>query len=94
MVNLQIIKATEARNNFFSLLKKSYFKKQNFLIEKGGIPMVYMVSVNGGLSQKQAKTSKTKKNLRLLAAMEKFQKNMKKTSDSVLLLRKMRRYGR
>jgi len=94
MANLQRIKATEARNNFFSLLNQSYFKKQSFIVEKGGIPMVYIISVNEDLPKGRKKLSRAEKNLRLLVRMEKFQKKMKVTSDSVLLLREMRRYGR
>lgn len=93
MNNVQRIKATEARNNFFNLLKQSYLEKQTFLIEKGDIPMVYITPIDK-LNFKREAESDIKKNLRLLKEIEKFRNSMKKTSDSVRLLREMRRYGR
>lgn len=91
MQNIQSISATKARNNFFNLLKKSYLEKKTFLIEKGEIPMVYMMPVDLVVSEKE---SKENKQLELLKEINKFRNKMKQTSDSVRLLRKMRRYGK
>ena len=34
---------TKARNDFFRIVKRSYLKKEAFLIEKGGIPLSYIL---------------------------------------------------
>ncbi len=45
MKKIQKIGATEARNDFFNLLTKSFKKKQPYLIEKGKIPTAYLIPV-------------------------------------------------
>ena len=60
MKQLQLIKATEARKRFFELLKMSYLNKSRFLIEKGGIPVVYLTPVlNVQKNLKRRKLSRT-----------------------------------
>lgn len=54
MSQIQNISATEARNNFFNVLKESYLEKKRFLIKKGGIPMVYIIPVNDMANQAYA----------------------------------------
>ena len=85
MENAQIINATEARNNFFSLLEKSFLKKRSFLIKKGNIPMAYIIPVSMVKDQKESQ-------LALLERVGKLRESMVPTSNSVLLLRKIRRY--
>lgn len=43
MDEVKRIAATRARNKFFEILRKSYLEKQIFLIEKGGIPIAYII---------------------------------------------------
>lgn len=93
MQNIQRINATKARNNFFNLLKKSYLENKTFLIEKGEIPMVYMVPVDFSVT-KDSLASKQDQQLRLLRKINKFRNSMKQTNDSVGLIRQMRKYGR
>lgn len=93
MNNVQRIKATEARNNFFHLLKKSYLEKQTFLIEKGDIPMVYIVPTSEDIFKRDSTFQEVKKQLKILKKIEKIHQSMKVTSNSVSLLRKMRRHG-
>ncbi len=90
MLQLTRISATRARNDFFNLLKKSFLEKQAFIIEKGQIPMAYLMPV---YEEELIKTGQ-RSEVKLLAELEKFRSSMKKTSDSVGLLRKMRRYGK
>jgi hypothetical protein len=37
---------TKARNNFFKIVRRGYLKKEVALVEKGGIPVSYIVPVN------------------------------------------------
>ena len=93
MVDIQRISATQARNDFFNLLKKSYLEKIPFLIEKGEIPMVYMIPINHS-SMNKKNIFQNKAQEKLLYKLNKFKNSMKETSDSVILLREMRRNGR
>lgn len=86
MNKLQRINATQARNNFFNLLRKSYLEKQSFLVEKSNIPMVYIVPATSD-------NNIQKNQLAILKKAQKLRNSMKQTPDSVSLLRKMRRYG-
>jgi len=89
----QRINVTKARNNFFNLLKESVLEKQTFLVEKGEIPMVYLVPVsemelNGDFSYGNNTM------IQLLKRLKRFRSSMRVTSDSVKLLREARKYGR
>ena len=53
MENTQRIGATKARNNFFQLLQESFMNKKPFLVEKGKIPMVYIIPVTADLNAKK-----------------------------------------
>lgn len=95
MYTMQIkrINATRARNEFFNLLKESVLEKQTFIIEKGEIPMVYMVPVSEiGLDRNLNYGSNDM--MQLLKRLKRFRSSMKMTSDSVKLLREARRYGK
>jgi len=65
MKQVQVIKATEARNNFFELLKLSYLHEKSFLVEKGGIPMVKITPVGKKTSSKKKMSKKEYLNLLL-----------------------------
>ena len=87
------ISATQARNNFFRILKESFLEKQPFIVEKGQIPLVCIVPLSEDNGKKQVVT-RLKKMQQLLTRLEKFRRTMGETEDSVKLLREMRRYGR
>lgn len=93
MQNIQRINATKARNDFFNLLKKSYLENKTFLIEKGEIPMVYMIPVDFSV-KKDSPTFEQDQQLILLKKINKFRNSMKQKGDSVRLIRQIRRYGR
>ena len=93
MKQLKRITATKARNDFFNLLKKSFLEKQTFIIEKGEIPMVYLVPVSE-IDFDQKAIFDQKAAIRLLKKLEKFRASMKETSDSVKLLREIRKDGK
>lgn len=84
---LQKITATKTRNNFFKILDSSFKKKKIFIVEKSGIPMAYIVPA-------EEFTYNGDKNLKLLDKVERFRKSMRKTTDSVKLLREIRKYGK
>jgi len=91
-MQIQRINATSARNDFFNLLKASVLGKQTYLIEKGEIPMVYLIPVseiqlNDFLNNDKAEGE-------LLEKLRKFRFSMGATSDSVRLLREARKNGR
>lgn len=86
MNKIQTIGATQARNNFFNLLKKSYLEKQTFMIERGDIPMVYIVPATIVDIDERDQFS-------VLRKAKKLRDSMPLTADSVSLLRKIRRYG-
>lgn len=66
MEEAQRIGATEARNNFFKLLRESFLEKQPFLIEKGKIPMVYIIPVTAKtLTAEPSKEEYTEKLLKI-----------------------------
>lgn len=87
------INATQARNDFFNLLRESFLEKQSFIIEKGKIPMVYIIPASEGNWEQRLTAGRTK-DRQLLRNLEKLRGAMKKTADSVKLLREMRMYGR
>jgi len=86
------INATEARNDFFNLLRESFLEKQPFIIEKGKIPMVFVVPVSES-NWGEKITFRQKKVMQLLKSLGEFRGKMRETSDSVKLLREMRMYG-
>ena len=99
--NTQIINATQARNNFFNLLTQGYLKQQTYIIKKGGIPLMRLSPLDEThfdyVEKIEKKTNLTKEQtdqLVLLEEMAKIRKTMKKTSDSAIMLRRMRRYGK
>jgi prevent-host-death family protein len=91
-MSVKQINATEARNNFFSLLKQSYLGQQTYLVKKGDIPMVYIVPVNHG-NLEQAMLEKEKQ-MDILQQASKLRESISEGSDSVKMIREMRRYGR
>ena len=99
--NTQIISATQVRNNFFNLLTQGYLKQQTYIIKKGGIPLMRLAPLDDihfdYIEKAEKKISLTKEQtdqLALLEEMAKIRKTMKKTSDSAIMLRKMRRHGK
>jgi len=79
------ITATEARNQFFKIIKKSFLEKKKYVVLKGDIPLVYISPIEEETTANQLKT---------LTELKIFRKKMRKTSDSVKLLRKIRDEGR
>jgi len=45
-MKIEIMSVTKARNDFFRIVKRSYLKKEAFLIEKGGIPLSYILTAD------------------------------------------------
>lgn len=45
MNNIKTVSATEARNNFFELITQSYKQAQPVLVEKNGLPLIYLIPV-------------------------------------------------
>ncbi len=84
MKAVQDINATKARNDFFNLLKKSYLDKETFLIKKGDIPMAYLIPVT--IADNKDKVKKE-----VLKQAKELRKSMQKTSDSVDILRSIRK---
>ena len=68
-------------------------EKQTFVIEKGEIPMAYLMPVFEGELGKSFNPHQESA-IQLLKQLKQFRKSMKKTSDSVKLLKEMRNYGR
>lgn len=93
MISSKKITATEARNNFFNLLKQSFLEKQIYLIEKGEIPMAYLVPVSG-VSLGRKLDIKQRSLKELLEEINQLRDSMKETSDSVGLLKGIRVNGR
>lgn len=82
----QILSVTQARNNFFDIVNTSYLEEQEFIIKKGGIPLVRISPLTCPPETKEADPQ--------VALLEKIRKNreeMKKTPSSTPLIRKMRR---
>ena len=90
MRQIQRISVTQARNDFFNLLKRSFLEKQSFIIEKGGIPLVYWLPISEKDLRKQSSSQRAK--MRLLKKLARFRASMKESSDAVKLLREIRRY--
>lgn len=87
MEQIERINATKARNRFFELLKKSFLERRSYIVEKGQIPMVYIIPfTTDGANQKETEA--------VLAGLKKLRRSMTRTSDSVALLREIRKYGR
>ncbi len=84
------INATKARNNFFQILNESYKENKTFLVEKSDIPVIYIVPATKDLLEK----SKEDRQLAILKKIRKFRKSLSPTSDSVKLLREIRRHGK
>jgi len=89
MKQLQRINATQARNDFFNILNRSFLEKQSFLIEKSKVPMVYIIPASVALDG----FSEQGHNLLLIDSLDKLRNTMKETSNSTKLLRQMRRHG-
>lgn len=81
MKQIQVMGATEARNNFFSILEKVLLNDQKYLIKKGNIPMAYIVPPYAVDKEDNGD---------ILKEILKLKKKMKKGGDSVVLLRQMR----
>ena len=79
-----VLKATKARNEFFNLIKESYLLRKVYIIEKDGIPMVYISPYNAEFSNDNL----TKDSL--LLEIDKFRNSLTKTSNSVDLIREIR----
>lgn len=92
-MQIRKINATKARNDFFNLLKESVLEKQTFIIEKGEIPMAYLVPVSE-MELNQSLNYGNEAMRQLLKRLKRFRSSMKVTSDSVKLLREARRYGK
>jgi hypothetical protein len=91
-MQVEEINATEARNNFFILLKRSFLNKQKYLIRKGDIPMVYIVPVN--YEDLKKAMPKKEKQMNILRQAAKLRKSMPKSSDSIKLIQEMRMHGK
>ena len=87
------INATKARNKFFTLLRESFLEKQPFIVEKGKIPMVFIVPISES-DWAEGVISRQKKVTQLLKKLEEFRSKMEETPDSVKLLQRIRVYGR
>lgn len=46
MEKLKSLNATEIRNNFFKVVNDSFLNDKVFLVEKRGVPLVYIVPAN------------------------------------------------
>jgi len=77
---IQIISATEARNNFFSIIDQSFLEKKRFLVKKGNIPIAYI----------GPPTEITTISDDIFDEIAELKKGMKKGGDSVKLIRQMR----
>jgi hypothetical protein len=84
MKAVQDINATKARNDFFNLLKKSYLDKKTYLIKKGDIPMAYLIPVT--IADNKNKIKKA-----ILNRAKELRDSMQETSDSVDILRSIRK---
>lgn len=85
------ISATEARNSFSNLLKESFLEKKSFVVEKGKIPMVFIIPFSKEYLGENG--SEKKAQMGLLDDLKNFRGKMGETSDSVKLLREIRKYG-
>lgn len=56
------INATQIRNNFFQVINDSFLNDKVFLVEKRGIPLVYIVPANDKFTVKKKSTKKKLKN--------------------------------
>lgn len=93
MDKINVINATKARNNFFSLIQESYLEKKLFLVEKADIPVVYIIPFSEKFPIDSYSQIKMKEDLETIKEIEKLRKSMPKTSDSVTLLRELRQHG-
>jgi len=85
MIQTQTISATDARNNFFSLIDQSMFEGKSFIVEKNGRPWA-------NLTPPQPKRRKSSSNnLRLFEEMHKLAKTLPPVEESVVdTLRRLR----
>ena len=89
-MNIQTIPITKARNEFFDLIDKSYRDNMTFVIEKSGIPVVRWIPYKEEADEKNEMEKRKKEREEWIAQVKKLHRGMKKTTDSVLILRKFR----
>lgn len=85
----QSITATEARNNFFSLIDQSMFEGKRFIVEKNGRPWAELRPPQSVDREMQRKSQ-----LILLKKISGRTLKMSKSDDSVPLIKEMRLYGK
>lgn len=89
-MNVQTIPVTKARNEFFDLIQQTYLNDQTFIIEKNGIPMIKWTRFQREMD-KEIPETEYEKRMRLYKKIAQNREKMKMTSNSVLILRKLRR---
>jgi antitoxin (DNA-binding transcriptional repressor) of toxin-antitoxin stability system len=87
MSNPQTVTATEARNNFFSLIDQSMFDGKSFIVEKNGRPWAEL-SPPQALDDEASK----KNQMKLLEEIRDFSRTLPKMKEGVVeTLRRLRR---
>lgn len=85
------INATQARNEFFSLIEESFIKNKSFLIKKSGIPMVYIVPAKKGQAQETTELSpEAVKHIQALDHLDQIQQDQPEAPSNVDLIKEMR----
>jgi len=86
---MEKINATAARNDFFNILEKGYLDKRKYLIYKSGIPIMILSPYTKTI--KRVAKNRTYSNL--IERVRKNKLNMKEGSNSVKILRDLRRHN-
>lgn len=86
MSNPQTVTATEARNNFFSLIDQSMFDGKSFIVEKNGRPWAELIP-----SGEQARRESNTNQIKLIKKIHAFSKTLPKMNESAVdTLRRLR----
>lgn len=91
MEEFKKINITTLRKKLFNIADESLDKRTNYVIDKSGRPVFYLIAAGSPAANKIVKTKE--EYLRVLKRIENFRKMHKKTSDSVKLLRELRKSG-
>lgn len=92
-MNVQTIPITKARNEFFDLAMQAYENNMAFAVEKNGILMGGIVppKIIKEVSNTNPAETEYEERMRLYKKIKQNREKMKMTSNSVLILRKLRR---
>jgi prevent-host-death family protein len=96
MTKTTTISATQARQNFFKLVEKTYLKNQTYIVTKNNIPMAKIVAVQPNQTQVAkgyALEQKVQRHVDLIHQLQDKFKTQPITADSLPLIQEIRSHA-